>query len=60
MPRAAHGTPKVRALTADELALAKRMGVKDPVKARENFLKRNAEGTSSLGSVSAFVNQEDF
>ena len=54
------GTPKVRALTADELALAKRMGVKDPVKARENFLKRNAEGTSSLGSVSAFVNQEDF
>ena len=47
-------------VTPEEVALAKRMGVKDPLKAKENFLKRNAEGTSSLGAVSAFVNQEDF
>jgi hypothetical protein len=47
-------------ISPEEVALAKRMGVKDPLKAKENFLKRNAEGTSSLGAVSAFVNPEDF
>jgi hypothetical protein len=54
------GGQKKLTITPEEAALAKRMGVKDPLKAKENFLKRNAEGTSSLGAVSAFVNPEDF
>lgn len=54
------GNQKKLSVTPEEAALAKRMGVKDPLKAKENFLRRNAEGVSSLGSVAAFVNPEDF
>lgn len=47
-------------LTKEEVELAKRMGVTDPAGAKERFLKRNAEGQSSLGAVGGYVNQEDF
>ncbi len=51
---------KAKALTKEEIALAQRMGVKDPAGAKERFLKRNAEGQSSLGAVGGYVNAEDF
>jgi hypothetical protein len=40
--------------------LAKRMGVKDPLKAKQNFLKRQEDGQSSLGAVAAFVREDEF
>jgi len=36
------------------------MGVTDPAKAKERFLKRNREGLSSLGSVGNYVEGENF
>lgn len=48
-----------RALSNDELALAKRMGVKDPSKSKERFLQRQQEGKSSLGGVAAFIREEE-
>ena len=56
---AAPVTPAPR-ITPAEADLARRMGIKDPAKAKERFLKRNANGESSLGSVAAFVNDKDF
>jgi hypothetical protein len=58
MPAA--GSTKAKPLTKEEIALANRMGVKDPAGAKERFLKRNAEGQSSLGAVGGYVNAEDF
>ena len=54
------GASNVKPLTPAEIALARRMGVKDPLGAKERFLKRQEMGQSSLGSVSAFVNDKDF
>lgn len=36
------------ALSKRELEIAARMGVKDPAKAKERFMKRNAEGRSGV------------
>jgi hypothetical protein len=50
-------------LTPESFALAKRMGISTPeraLKAKENFLKRQEEGQSSLGAVAAFVREDDF
>lgn len=49
----------VRPLTEKERELAARMGVKDPQKAKEEFLKRQKEGKSALGAVSGFVKEEE-
>lgn len=43
-----------------EAAIAKRMGIKDPQKAKERFLERQKSGQSALGAVSGFVHEEDF
>lgn len=43
-----------------EADLARRMGIKDPGKSKERFLKRQEMGQSSLGSVAAFVNDQEF
>lgn len=43
-----------------ERDLAKRMNIKDPAKAKERFLKRQEDGTSKLGGVSAFIPEGDF
>lgn len=49
----------VRQITRDEAALARRMGVSDPAKAKERFLKRQEAGQSALGAVSGYINAED-
>lgn len=38
----------------DALAMAKRMGVKDPVKAAMNYARRNVEGGTGIG-LAAYV-----
>lgn len=43
-----------------EAELARRMGIKDPQKAKERFLQRQEKGQSALGAVSGFVKEEDF
>lgn len=49
-----------RPLSAGEATIARRMGVKDPAKAKERFLKRQEMGQSALGSVASFVDTEGF
>ena len=43
-----------------EMEIARRMGIKDPKKAKERFLERQSKGQSALGAVSGFVREEDF
>lgn len=46
-------------LTSREAAIAKRMGVKDPAKAKERFMKRNEEGRATVSpTVAGFVREE--
>lgn len=47
-------------VTPEEEALARRMGVKDPLGAKKRFLERNEKGISSLGAVGAMVDPEAF
>lgn len=47
-------------VSPEEEALARRMGVKDPLGAKRRFLERNEKGTSSLGAVGAMVDPEAF
>lgn len=47
-------------VTPEELALARRMNVLDPVKAKERFLQRRASGQSNLGAVGALVDDGEF
>ena len=56
-PRSREGAVTVR---PGEAAIAKRMGIKDPQKAKERFLERQKSGQSALGAVSGFVHEEDF
>lgn len=46
-------------ITKEEQALAHRMGVKDPQKAKERFLQRQASGQSALGVVGHMVREEE-
>ena len=58
--QASRGVPsRVRESSPEELALAKRMGIRDPKGAKERFLRRQESGQSSLGAVSNFVKEED-
>ena len=59
--RAAAPAPKrqERPLSKDELALAARMGITDPQKARENFRKRRETGVSQIGAVGMHLSEED-
>lgn len=50
---------KVRPISKEEDALAKRMGIKDPQKAKERFLQRQASGQSALGGVGIHVREEE-
>ncbi len=43
----------------EELALAKRMGIKDIAGAKARFLQRQEDGISRLGAVGGLVNTED-
>ncbi len=50
-------------ISEQEWKIAKRMGIENPEKARtakERFLQRQESGLSSLGTVAAFVNDENF
>ena len=47
-------------VTPEEAALAKRMNVLDPAKAKERFLQRRASGQSSLGAVGALIDDGEF
>ena len=51
--------PRVKPLSKEEIELAKRMGIKDPQKAKERFLQRQASGQSALGGVGIHVREED-
>lgn len=51
---------RVKPISKEEAALAKRMGVKDPKKAKEDFLLRQASGQSALGGVGIYVREEEF
>ena len=56
-PPTAESAVKVR---EGEYELARRMGIKDPKKAKERFLERQKSGQSALGAVSGFVHEEEF
>jgi hypothetical protein len=43
-----------------EAEIARRMGIKDPQKAKERFLQRQKDGQSALGAVSGFVREDEF
>jgi hypothetical protein len=47
-------------ISPEEEALAKRMGIKDPLGAKKRFLERNEKGLSNLGAVGALVDQDGF
>jgi len=49
-------TPQISAEVAD---LAKKMNVKDPAGAIQRFKERRAKGTSQIGAVGAFLDDED-
>lgn len=52
--------PVVPPLSAKEKAIAARMGVKDPVKAKERLYKRHEEGRSSVSpTVAMIVDQQE-
>ena len=51
---------KVKPSSPQEIALAKRMNIKDPVKSKERFLERQASGQSALGAVAGFIKEEEF
>lgn len=52
-------TTKQRALTANQAALAQRMGVKDPSKAMERFQRRQDAGQSSVAdTLHPFIREE--
>ena len=53
------GEHKVKEPGEAELAVARRMGVKDPKGAKERFLKRYNEGTSKVGSVGQMLDSEE-
>lgn len=60
--RAPSGRPvpsRVKESSPEEMALARRMGIRDPRGAKERFLKRQESGQSSLGAVANFVREED-
>ena len=61
---ASHRAPTINKdklkITAEEEALARRMGVKDPLGAKKRFLERNEKGISQLGAVGALVDQDGF
>lgn len=48
-----------RNLLPEELALARRIGARDPAGAIQRFKQRQASGQSSLGVVANFVREED-
>ena len=51
---------KTVSVSAKEQAIANRMGVKDPAKAKERFLKRNTEGRSTVSpTVANFVRDKE-
>lgn len=59
---APRGNDQSKAITPEDRALAKRMGITTDEKikqAKARFLQRNAEGTSNLGAVGGYVNTED-
>lgn len=47
-------------VTPEQSAIAKRMNIKDPGKAIENFIKRQETGESRFGAVASFVPQGEF
>ena len=50
-------------LSPESFKLAQRMGINTPekaLKAKQNFLKRQEDGQSSLGAVAAFVREDEF
>jgi len=49
-------TPQISPEVAD---LAKKMNVKDPAGAIQRFKERRAKGTSQIGAVGAFLDDED-
>ena len=50
---------KVR-VTPEQAAIARRMNIKDPGKAIQNFIKRQETGESKFGAVASFVPQGEF
>lgn len=57
------GTPRQPRLSEPEWRLAQRMGFNDPkkaVEAKAKFLRRQEDGTSRLGAVAGYVNDEGF
>ena len=58
-PRRAQPKGQAAQISDKEKAIAQRMGVKDPAKARERFEKRNAAGRSSISPAIALLVRED-
>ena len=58
-PSPAPAPARVKPLSKEELELAKRMGIKDPQKAKERFLQRQSSGQSALGGVGIHVREEE-
>lgn len=52
------GGARPKPVTPAEATLAKRMGIKDPAKAKERFYQRQNDGQSSLGAVASYVKEE--
>ena len=52
-------TPKAPQITQEVADLAKKMNVKDPAGAIQRFKERRAKGTSQIGAVGAFLDDED-
>lgn len=57
VPRPANAPAKP--LSKEEQALAARMGIKDPAKAKTDFLKRRETGASNLGAVANYIPAEE-
>lgn len=47
-------------VTPEQAAIAKRMNIKDPARAIQNFIKRQETGESKFGAVASFVPQGEF
>lgn len=45
-------------ISKEEMDLARRMGVKDPAKAKERFTQRQEKGQSAFGAVASYVREE--
>ena len=52
------GKPPATRVSEAERALAQRMNISDPAKAKERFLKRQEEGKSKLGAVAGFLGDQ--